>query len=191
METQLDNGDLSSVDECTYLAPPPERGYVRVIVAPPGPTLDYGQRSIAVPGVRITIHNRTAIGDGVTLNETYVDPINQGNLWADKTVENMPVPPNMYFVLGDDRVRSDDSRDWGFVPRKNIIGRAALVYWPLQQDNNGFLPNYSSVFANVHQTGATSNNQDSSANAILMLLAPLTLCLLARQKSKRRHPDKS
>jgi len=191
MEPRLHNGELILVDKWTYLFHPPERGDVIVFVAPPAPTLDYVKRIIAVPGDRITIHNTTVIVDGVTLNETYVDPINQGNLWADKTVENMPVPPNMYFVLGDDRVRSDDSRDWGFVPRKNIIGRAALVYWPLQQDNNGFLPNYSSVFANVHQTGTTSNIQDSSANAILMLLAPLTLCLLARQKSKRRHPDKS
>jgi len=191
MEPRLHNGELILVDKWTYLFHPPERGDVIVFVAPPAPTLDYVKRIIAVPGDRITINNTTVIVDGVTLNETYVDPINQGNIFNDQIIQNKLVPPNMYFVMGDDRIRSDDSRHWGFVPRQNIIGRAALVYWPLQQDNNGFLPNYSSVFANVHQPGTTSNIQDSSANAILILLAPLTISLLARQKSKRRHPDKS
>ena len=57
------------------------------------------------------------------------------------------VPESHYFVLGDNRGNSSDSRAWGFVPSKDIIGRAALVYWPLQQDNNGLLPNVSTVFA--------------------------------------------
>jgi signal peptidase I len=127
--------------------------------------------------------------DGVTLNETYVAPIDQGNPYYDGTVKTWTVPPNFYFVLGDDRIRSDDSRAWGFVPRKNIIGRAALVYWPLGQDNNGFLPNYSSVFASIHQPGETSNSGagDSSANAVAIVFAPLGLSLIARGTRKRRR----
>ncbi|HET9999749.1 MAG TPA: signal peptidase I [Ktedonobacteraceae bacterium] len=191
MEPRLHNGELILVDKWTYLFHPPERGDVIVFVAPPEPTLDFVKRIIGVPGDRITIHGTVVTVDGVTLKETYVDPINQGNpTGADFT--NMLVPPNKYFVMGDDRVRSDDSRRWGFVPRGNIIGRAALVYWPLGQDNNGFLPNYSSVFANVHQPGAPANalnngNLNVSADAILMVLAPLSLSLFVRLISKRRR----
>src|SRR3984893_5799960 len=170
MEPSLHNGELILVDKWTYLFHPPQRGDVIVFIALPAPTLDYVKRIIAVPGDKITINNTIVTVDGVTLNETYVAAINQGNLFNEKVIQNVIVPPNMYFVLGDDRIRSDDSRDWGFVPRQNIIGRAALVYWPLKQDNNGFLPNVASVFANVHQPGATSNTQDNSANAILIVL---------------------
>ena len=186
MEPRLHNGELILVDKWTYLFHPPQRGDVIVFVAPPDPAQDYVKRIIGLPGDKITINGITVIVDGVTLNETYVAQINQGNN-SGATIQNTSVPPNMYFVLGDDRVRSSDSRYWGFVPRQNIIGRAALVYWPLQQDNNGFLPNVASVFANVHQPGTTSNTQDSSANALLIALAPISLALVARLKSKRRR----
>ena len=69
----------------------------------------------------------------------------------------------------------------------NTPGSWRYVYWPLQQDNNGFLPNVASVFANVHQPGTTSNTQDTSANALLIALAPISLALFARLKSKRRR----
>src|ERR1700694_4870557 len=183
MEPRLHNGELILVDKWTYLFHPPQRGDVIVFVAPPDPAQDYVKRIIGLPGDKITINGITVIVDGVTLNETYVAQINQGNN-SGATIQNTLVPPNMYFVLGDDRGRSSDSRYWGFVPRQNIIGRAALVYWPLPHDNNGFLPNVASVFATVHQPGATSNTQDSSANIILMALAPISLSLLARLKSK-------
>ena len=188
MEPSLHNGELILVDKWTYLFHPPQRGDVIVFVAPPQPSQDYVKRIIGIPGDRITINGNTVIVDGVTLNESYVAPINQGNT-SGSIIQNELIPANMYFVLGDDRIRSSDSRFWGLVPRQNIIGRAALVYWPLQQDNNGFLPNVSSVFANIHQPGATSNTQETStsANAVLIVLAPLGLSLFARQKSKRRR----
>ena len=47
-----------------------------------------------------------------------------------RTLESIEVPPNSYYVLGDNRRRSTDSRDWGFVPSDHIIGRAWLSYWP-------------------------------------------------------------
>jgi signal peptidase I len=186
MEPSLHNGELILVDKWTYLFHPPQRGDVIVFVAPPDPALDFVKRIIGVPGDRISVSGTTIIVDGVTLNESYVAAINQGNPY-DANIQNKIVPPNMYFVLGDDRVRSDDSRRWGFVPRMNIIGRAALVYWPLQQDNNGFLPNVASVFANVRQPGATSNTPDTSANALLIALAPISLSVFAQLKSKRRR----
>src|SRR5713226_5558932 len=159
MEPNLHDKELILVDKWTYLFHPPARGDVIVFIAPPEPSQDYIKRIIGIPGDRITINNTTVIVDGVTLNETYVDPHNQGNFYANKVISNMLVPPNDYFVLGDNRRGSSDSRAWGFVPRKNIVGRAAFVYWPLNEGNDGFLPNVSSVFANVHQPGGPSTSE--------------------------------
>lgn len=194
MEPSLHNTELVLVDKWSYLFHTPARGDVVVFVAPPEPSQDYIKRIIAIPGDTITIHNTTVIVDGVTLNETYVDPRRQGNLYAYNVITNRIVPPNEYFVMGDNRVGSYDSRAWGFVPRGNIIGRAALVYWPLQQDNDGLLPNVSSVFASVHQPGSsltpTLPNQNSyaliSANDVLMLVMPGLFVVFARRRKRSR-----
>ncbi len=195
MEPSLHDTELILVDKWTYLFHPPQRGDVIVFVAPPDHNLDYVKRIIGIPGDRITIDNTTVIVDGVTLKETYVDPANQGNIFNYKNIHNMLVPPNKYFVLGDDRIRSSDSRDWGFVPRNNIIGRAALVYWPLHEDNYGFLPNVSPVFANIHLPGSTSDYSTdriitSGANLFLLLLAPVVFfafTLNQKQRFRRKH----
>ncbi|GER83299.1 MAG: signal peptidase I [Thermogemmatispora sp.] len=154
MEPNLHDKELILVDKWSYLFHAPARGDVIVFVAPPNPSQDYVKRIIGIPGDVITIQGTTVIVDGVTLHETYVDPRRQGNPYP--SFSNRVVPPDSYFVLGDNRAGSSDSRDWGFVPRKNIIGRAALVYWPLGEDNNGFLPDVSSVFAEVHQRQSAS-----------------------------------
>src|SRR5207237_2865902 len=123
--------------------------------------------------------------DGVKLNDTYVDPKRQGNLYAYKTISNMLVPPNDYFVLGDNRIGSSVSRNWCFVPRANIIGRAALVYWPLGENNDGLLPNVSTVFASVHQAGVAPSSQHNGTGAldvdgILLLTMPGLLVVFSR-----------
>jgi signal peptidase I len=184
MEPSLHNQELILVDKWTYLFRPPARGDVIVFIAPPQPSQDYIKRVIGLPGDTITIQDTTVIVDGVTLKETYVDPNNQGNLYDYKKIHNMVIPPNAYFVLGDNRKGSSDSRDWGFVPKQNIIGRAALVYWPLQQNNDGFLPSVSSVFANIHQGSSAltplSNGFTVIASPIFPLAAPILLLLLIR-----------
>ncbi len=147
MEPGLHNTELILVDKWSYLFRAPARGDVIVFVAPPQPSHDYVKRIIGLPGDIITIQNTTVYVNGVRLNEPYVAPANQGNPYP--SFANLVVPPNAYFVLGDNRGGSSDSRDWGCVPAKNLIGQAALVYWPLGMDNNGLLHNYSSVFNNV------------------------------------------
>jgi signal peptidase I len=185
MEPSLHNQELILVDKWTYLFHPPSRGDVIVFVAPPQPSQDYIKRVIAVPGDTLTINDKTVIVDGVTLNETYVDPKNQGNMYAaSRPITNLVIPPNDYFVMGDNRIGSSDSRAWGFVPRKNIIGRAALVYWPLQQDNDGFLPNVSAVFANVHQGNAAlmllSDGMILSTDPVLLVITSMLLLIFIR-----------
>jgi signal peptidase I len=186
MEPSLHDQELILVDKWTYLFRPPAHGDVIVFVAPPQPSQDYIKRVIGVPGDIITVHNTTVIVDGVTLTETYVDPKNQGNLFG--PITNRVVPPNDYFVLGDNRIGSSDSRDWGFVPKQNIIGRAAVVYWPLQQNNDGFLPNVSGVFANVHQgRSAFTLLSDGfiDTSPIMLLASPIILFVFLH---RRRRP---
>ncbi|GAC1364935.1 MAG: signal peptidase I [Ktedonobacteraceae bacterium] len=148
MEPGLHTQERIMVDKISYLFHNPNRGDVIVFVAPPHPGMNYVKRVIAVPGDTVTIKGTTVIVDGKTLAEPYVVPRYQGNPYP--PVLRLTVPAGNYYVLGDDRANSSDSRDWGFVPRKDIIGRAALVYWPFGQDNNGFLPDVSSVFAGIH-----------------------------------------
>jgi len=186
MEPSLHDKELILVDKWTYLFHPPQRGDVIVFKAPPEPSQDYIKRIVALPGDTITVRDTTVIVDGVTLRETYVDPNNQGNLYDYRNITNWHVPTGMYFVMGDNRRGSSDSRAWGYVPRGNIIGRAALVYWPLQQDNDGFLPNVSSVFASVHSsTGAASSvivGSVFSMNGVPMLGVPALFIVFRRRK---------
>jgi signal peptidase I len=187
MEPSLHDKELILVDKWTYLFHAPTRGDVVVFVAPPHPDQDYIKRIIALPGDTLTIRDTTVIVDGVTLNETYVDLHRQGNVYAYKTISNMVIPPNDYFVLGDNRIGSSDSREWGLLPRSNIIGRAALVYWPLGQSNNGLLPNVSSVFEKVHQTSIVPGSQHSEdvvdMDGMFLLLMPCLFVIFSRRRS--------
>lgn len=189
MEPSLHNNELILVDKWTYLFHPPERGDVVVFIAPNHPSQDYVKRIIGVPGDRITIKNTDVYVNGVKLSETYVAAIDQGNIFDYKHINNLLVPANDYFVLGDDRLRSSDSRDWGFVPRKNVIGRVALVYWPLQTDNYGFLPNVSSVFAKVHSPGSALEqgnwNIATGTNVFLLLIMPVVFLLIPLMRTRR------
>jgi signal peptidase I len=149
MEPNLHDKEFIVVDRWSYLFHPPTRGDVIVFVAPPAPDQDYVKRIIGVPGDVVTINNGVPTVNGVTIKEAYIDPLRMGAAFGERPVNNMVVPANKYFVMGDNRKGSYDSRSWGFLPRGNIIGRAALVYWPFGQDNYGLLPNVSSAFAKV------------------------------------------
>lgn len=184
MEPNLHNAELVLVDKLTYLFHPPARGDIIVFRAPPEPTQDYVKRVIGLPGDTITVRGTTIIVDGVTLNETYIAAQNQGTPLGTRTITNQVVPPGDYFVLGDNRAVSSDSRIWGFVPRQNIIGRAALVYWPLGKNNDGLVPGVSTVFASIHQ----NNNQGpfSAINALWLLLIPALLLVFRQRQTIKR-----
>jgi signal peptidase I len=203
MEPTLHNQERIMVDKVSYRFHSPTRGDVIVFIAPPHPDLNYVKRIVGLPGDVITIKKTTVILNGVTLAEPYVDPKRQGNPYPD--VVNQRIPDNKYFVMGDDRVDSSDSRDWGFLPRDNIIGRAALVYWPLGQDNNGFLANVTSVYAEAdkHHSQAEVPSQSTVDNTlplrgqpldnsvILLGAAPLvTLSVLRYRKNKSKRANR-
>jgi len=190
MEPNLHNTQLILVDKWTYLFHPPERGDVIVFRAPPDPSQDYVKRVIGLPGDTITLKGTTVIVDGATLNETYVAAQDQGVPPGARTISNLVVPAGDFFVLGDNRKVSSDSRVWGFVPRQNIIGRAAFVYWPLGQNNDGFLPSQGNIFAAVHQNNSQASSPLSTIatniNALWLLLIPALLLAFLRRKSLLR-----
>jgi signal peptidase I len=187
MEPSLHNQERIMVDKVSYHFRSPSRGDVIVFIAPPDPSLNYVKRIIALPGDRLTIQGTKVQVNGVTLSETYVAPEDQGNPYA--PIVNQPVPAGDYFVMGDDRKNSSDSRDWGFVPRQNIVGRAALVYWPLGQSNSGFLPDVSSVFAHVQTAAAPARGSlpgsTSDSGDMLFFAIPGFFLVSSRYGKKR------
>ncbi len=135
---------------------PIRRGDIIVFRYPKQPQQHFVKRVIGLPGDHIRLHNKQAYVNGRPLRERYVvyrrgdvDPyrddfpqmdVLNGNVFADwwtqmhKLVRNgeLVVPPGDYFVLGDNRDESLDSRYWGFVPRENIIGRPLVIYWSMR-----------------------------------------------------------
>jgi signal peptidase I len=74
----------------------------------------------------VSMRNGSVFINGVRLDEPYLRPGYRGS----ETGEWTRIPSARFFVLGDNRTMSCDSRRWGFVPRNNIIGRADVIYWP-------------------------------------------------------------
>jgi signal peptidase I, bacterial type len=141
MDPGLQNGEFVMVNKTAYLFSPPERGDVIVFHYPHNTQLDYIKRVIGLPGDTVNIDYQHVYVNGKQLNEPYITvPYNhQGAHWT--------VPANQYFVMGDNRPVSDDSREWGFVPKDYIIGKAAIVFWPLNAIH--FIDTYSDTYKDI------------------------------------------
>ena len=113
----------------------PKKGDVVVFKSPPDPEKDYIKRIIGSPGDIVAIKDGNVYVNGDILNESkYLKP-SVGTYGGSFLHENEPVtvPQDSYLVMGDNRNGSSDSRQWGFVPLKLIIGKSFLVYWPLDK----------------------------------------------------------
>src|SRR5947209_10563334 len=141
MQPGLHDNEYVLVNKIAYLFHAPERGDVIVFHFPLDTSKDFIKRVIGLPGDTITVDSTSVRVDGVLLNEPYIseraNP--QGQRWT--------VPLNSYFVMGDNRPASDDSRDWGYVPRDDIVGKAVIVYWPL--GNWELINTYPTVYAQI------------------------------------------
>jgi signal peptidase I len=104
------------------------RGDTVVFLYPGDPTKSYIKRVIGIPGDTIEIDNGRVIVNKKPIAEPYVAEDNRDQI----TMALKTVPTDQYFVLGDHRSSSNDSRSWGWVPRQNIYGKAVFVYWPLE-----------------------------------------------------------
>jgi len=108
-----------------------ERGDTVVFWYPQDVSKSYIKRVIGVPGDRIRIDAGQVYVNGSALAEAYV-PTDEKDYSSWRDGQEQAVPQGKYFVLGDHRNQSSDSRMWGYVPRENIYGKAVFVYWPLK-----------------------------------------------------------
>jgi signal peptidase I len=113
----------------------PMLGDVVVFKAPPEPDKDYIKRVIGTPGDTIEVKNGQVFRNGKLLDESkYLNPTVKAYSGAFlKEGDTITVPQDEYFVMGDNRLYSSDSREWGFVTRNEIIGESLFVYWPFNR----------------------------------------------------------
>ncbi len=132
MEPNFETGDYLIVEELSYKLQAPQRGDVVVLVPPDEPSKHFIKRIIGLPGEKVvvkgkdvTIYNKEH-PDGMLLVEPYVTF--QSDREATRTLSSTE-----YFVMGDNRAVSFDSRSWGPLPTKNITGKALLRLYPFSQ----------------------------------------------------------
>jgi signal peptidase I len=125
----LDDQERIFINKFVYRWEPIERGDVVVFRYPGDPTKSYIKRVVALAGDRVRIEEGRVYVNGDQLDEPYV----LGYFRDDRTYPVMTVPPNSYFVLGDHRNMSSDSRDFGPIPQNSVYGKAVFVYWPFDK----------------------------------------------------------
>lgn len=96
---------------------------------PLDPSKSYVKRIVGLPGDEVEMRDGVLHVNGQSVAEPYVEPS-----YRDRTSHPpQTVPPDHYFVLGDHRNTSNDSRTWGTVARRHIVGKAVFAYWPLSR----------------------------------------------------------
>lgn len=133
MLPRLHDGERIFVNKLIYydeyrFMPRIERGDIVVFWYPEDPSKSYIKRVIGLPGDKVEIHQGRVRVNGRDLDEPYLEPELNSQQPSQSPVY---VKPNYYFVMGDNRNNSYDSRNWGLVPKKYIYGKALFRYWPL------------------------------------------------------------
>jgi signal peptidase I len=153
MKPTLLVGDFILVNKLVYRFSEPQRGDIVVFKYPIDPNVDFIKRIIALPGEEVEVRNNQVFINGKPLplievgkgeengvrKVIYEEVMPEGIKHKVQFYEDFPfskrdfgpvvVPPNHYFVMGDNRDNSEDSRYWGFLPRENIVGKAFVIYF--------------------------------------------------------------
>jgi signal peptidase I len=153
MKPTLLVGDFILVNKLVYRFSEPQRGDIVVFKYPIDPNIDFIKRIIALPGEEVEVRNNQVFINGKPLplievgrgeengvrKVIYEEVLPEGKKHKVQFYEDFPfskrdfgpvvVPPNHYFVMGDNRDNSEDSRYWGFLPRENIVGKAFVIYF--------------------------------------------------------------
>lgn len=139
MEPNFSNGDYLIIEKISYRLAPPQRGEVVVFKYPHNPSQRYIKRIIGLPGETVEVKNgkvfirpkiespNSAPGIVFSLDESTYLPDSLATFGHAKK----DLSENEYFVLGDNRPFSSDSRRWGVLPKQNIVGRALVRLWPI------------------------------------------------------------
>ena len=124
MMPNFENGELLLTEKVSYYLYKPSRGDVVVFKAPGTRNVDFIKRIIGLPGDIVHLEDGTVFINDQKLQESYETQKTQGSL-------SVSLSQNQYFVLGDNRGSSSDSRSFGPIDQKTIKGKAWLVYWPI------------------------------------------------------------
>ncbi len=126
MQPTLYEGNIVLVNKLAYKLGEMKTGDVVIFHDPNSHNEDFIKRLIGKPGDQVAVQNGEVYVNGVRLDEPYIaaEPAYAGT-WQ--------VPEDSIFVLGDNRNQSSDSHSWGFVPFPDVVGKALIVYWPLDE----------------------------------------------------------
>lgn len=124
MEPCLHDGDRLVVDRVSYELGTVKRGDVVVLRYPKNPAVDFVKRIVALPGDRVRMHHGQLL-----VNDTVAD--DYGCILDVQDLPEFAVPERQFFVLGDNRPISCDSREFGLVPQELLKGKVRVRFWPL------------------------------------------------------------
>jgi signal peptidase I len=117
---------------------PIRRGDVIVFKYPKEPERDFVKRVIGLPGERLELRRKAVLINGEPLNEDYIQLIEPPAIGSPRTDDlreeygPVTVPPGQYFMMGDNRDNSEDSRYWGFMPESYVKGQALFIYYSVE-----------------------------------------------------------
>jgi signal peptidase I len=139
MYPQFHDKDYLLVDKLSYRLHEPERGDIIVFKYPKDPSVNYVKRIIGLPGETIRIEDSKVVvinekhPQGIAISEPYVPSTNKTLSVSPSGKAEFIVPAGSYFVLGDNRMGSSDSREWGEMPKEDLIGRVLVQAYPLDR----------------------------------------------------------
>ena len=129
MEPGLEDQERIFINKLAYRLESIERGDIVVFRYPRDPRKSFIKRVIGLPGDRVRVTEGRVFVNGEFLNEPYV----QEDYRDSRSYHEIVVPPGSYFVLGDHRSMSNDSREFGPVAQSFIYGKAVFSYWPMER----------------------------------------------------------
>jgi signal peptidase I len=127
MEPRIHSGEFVLINTLAYRIGTIRRGDVVAFQHDSPTATTYLKRVVGLPGERVSIEHGTVRIDGKPLDEPYV------RYRDDQSHPSISVPADGLYVLGDNRTNSDDSRNWGVLPRGDVIGKALVTLWPIQE----------------------------------------------------------
>jgi len=144
MEPNFHNHEYIVIDKATYRIRSPKRGEVIVFHPPNEPLQNYIKRVIGLPGETISVKDGDVYINGKVISESYLGDENHQTEPIHLT-SAVTLGPDEYFVLGDNRMHSSDSREWGILPKQNVEGRTWIIAAPLSNFQFISSPHYASA----------------------------------------------